>query len=141
MPERGYPSGPAPDKLPPPPLSWQEVQDRWNLAIQPGSKVAYQRPDGTIWTETVTEVTYRSGDPAVWPVLPWWRRIARRFTPARWRRPLQPVRPAGLPTVSFRTGPADPDMIARHERAVANLAQAGDVLNGLIRTERGDDHA
>lgn len=112
---------------------WREIEDRWNAAIQPGSTIAYQRADGTIFTDTVQSVHYRSAEPAIWPELSWWQRMVRRLTPARWRKPLKPIRPAGLPTVSFTTGPVGADVRETYERTQANLRKAGDIIDGIIK--------
>lgn len=113
---------------------WHQMHDRWMGSIQPGSKIAWER-GGRLFTETVQEVRYTSGSAAIYPELPWWQRAMRRLTPSRWRKPLKPIRPYQLPTVSFTTGPVSDEVKQTFERTQASLAKAGEIIDGLIRKD------
>ena len=62
--------------------------------ISPGSRVSIAGPDGTMHTEYVSSIGYRSGQPEIRKRLSGWQRMIRRLTPARWRRPIPVMRPA-----------------------------------------------
>lgn len=68
------------------------MEGQWDMKL--GDEVGYIDADGVLHTETVESVAYTSPTAAIWPRLSWWQRLVRRFTPARWREPLQPSRPA-----------------------------------------------
>lgn len=89
--------------------------------ITPGSYVTFIGTDGVERTEKVESVRYQSSTPAIWPMLSPWQRAVRRLTPKRWRKPLQPIRPAkpDIVTLGFGDKPtadAMVDAIERHRR-------------------------
>lgn len=83
---------------------WHDVPDSWGDALKVGDKVAFQSRDGIIYTDTIQAMTYTSAEPAIWPTLSRWQSFLRRMTPSRWRKPLEPIRAATLPTVAIKTG-------------------------------------
>lgn len=105
-----------------------------DMGVVPGSRVAVEK-DGVLYTDAVQSVVWRDGEDAVWPELSWWQTVLRRLTPARFRKPLKPIRPATLPSVEIRTGEASPDVLEQYQRTIASLAQAGEIINGLIRKD------
>lgn len=62
--------------------------------ISPGDRISIAGPDGTVRTEYVSSIGYRSGQPEIRKRLNGWQRAIWRLTPARWRRPIPVVRPA-----------------------------------------------
>lgn len=98
-----------------------------------GQQIAVQGRDGKLHTTTVTGVRYESGSPAIYRELNTWQRWLRRFTPKRWRKSLL-IQAAVPPSVTISTG-EDEDARKRYERTIANLAQAGTILDGLIKCE------
>lgn len=94
--------------------------------LGPGSRVAFEK-DGVIYTDTIESVSMRSGTPAIYPTLTVWQRLVRRFTPARWRKPLKPIREAGSATVSVQIG-GDPNPLERHQATLKQMQQAVDAL-------------
>lgn len=81
-----------------------EDDSRWTLMgdLAPGSKIAIEK-DGVLYQDTISDVRWSSPEPAVWPHLTAGKRLLRRLTPARWRKPLQPIRAAKLAEVTIRT--------------------------------------
>lgn len=82
----------------------------------PGQQFSIEH-NGHIYTDYIESVTYRSPEPAIWPELTWRQRLGRRrrlrwITPASWRKPVEPIRPAKAATVTIGTE-HDPDAIAR----------------------------
>jgi hypothetical protein len=105
-----------------------------DMGIVPGSKIAVEK-DGVPYTDTVQSVRWQSGEPAIWPELSRWQQLVRRFTPKRWRKPLKPIREPTLPSVEISTGPVSDEVRGTFERTQANLAKAGEIINGLIRKD------
>lgn len=108
-----------------------------DMGVVPGSRVAFKKGD-VIYTETVQSVTMKSAEPAIWPELSWWQQLVRRLTPARWRKPLKPIRAAQPQRVEIRTGGPGEDIREQFERHQASLQKAGEIIDGLIRTEPGE---
>jgi hypothetical protein len=99
--------------------------------LMPGSRVAYEK-DGVLYTDTVQGVSYSSPEAAIWPELTRWQQLVRRFTPARFRKPLKPIRPSKAATVTVSTGPVADDVREQFERAQASIAKAGEFIDGII---------
>jgi hypothetical protein len=87
--------------------------------LKPGDRVAFEK-DGIINTDTVQGVTYSSPEWVAPPERSWWQRVVRRFTPARFRKPLpqSPPRPA---RVTVNVGDAGDDPLKRHQQTMEGI--------------------
>jgi hypothetical protein len=88
---------------------------------RPGDRVTIVRGGQTI-TEVVDSVTYRSPTPAIYRSPTRWQQIARRLTPARWRKPIPVVREAQPSRVEVKT--VGVDAFERHRKALRELEKA-----------------
>lgn len=108
-----------------------------DMGIRPGARVAVEI-GGVLYTDTVQGITSTSATPAIYPTLTWWQRLRRQLTPARWRKPIQPIRPAKPSSITIELGETDEEGRERIERAQAVLATTGIIIDGLINSEPGE---
>lgn len=84
-----------------------------DMGLRPGDTVAFEK-DGVVYTDTIQEVTYTSPAPTTYPDLSWWQKTVRRFTPARFRKPIKPVRCGEPSKVTVTVGDHNPLKRAGH---------------------------
>lgn len=67
-------------------------EDMYRNYPQLGDPIAVEC-GGVLYTDTIRSVEVTGAVPTVYPKLSRLQRIVRRLTPARWRKPLQPIHP------------------------------------------------
>lgn len=101
-----------------------------DMGIRPGARVSVEI-GGVLYTDTVAGITSTGPEPAIYPTLNWWQRIIRRLTPARRRKPIEPIRPAKSASITIEIGETDEEVRDRIERAQAVIATTGTIIYGL----------
>lgn len=99
--------------------------------LRPGDRIAIEC-GGKLYTDTVQSVSYTSGTPAVWPSPTFWQRLRRAITPRRFRKPLEPIRPARGPEMTISTEPVPPVDAARLE---ASMRIISDAIDNVMRDD------
>lgn len=108
-----------------------------DVGIRPGARVAVEI-GGVLYTDTVAGVTLTGPEPAIYPTPNWWQRFRRQLTPRRWRKPIEPIRPAKPASITIDLGEADDDARQRIRRAQDTLHTVGTIIDGLIKSEPGE---
>lgn len=108
-----------------------------DMGIRPGARVSVEI-GGVLYTDTVAGITSTGPEPAIYPTLNWRQRLIRRLTPARRRKPIEPIRPAKPASITLELGEDNGAERDRIERAQAVIAATGTIIDGLIKSEPGE---
>jgi uncharacterized protein YbjT (DUF2867 family) len=108
-------------------------EDDWHAraeafaAAEPGGTIAFVGKDGETRTQTISGVSYQSGQPSRMVPLSRWQQIIRWFTPRRWRKPRE-YTPPTLPTVTLHSD--EPTWVV--ERAHKQVTKIYDAMQTLL---------
>ena len=105
--------------------------------LKVGDPITVSR-DGRTITQIVSEIGYRSAEPAIYKRLTRWEELVRRFTPRRFRKPIPVVREARPPEFTIETISRGEAVMREALEKLGLDAPTGTKLDGL-RPRTGEE--